>query len=46
MLADDVGAIFMFDAPQIYTIRDDLKGFEFSPGYTAAFPYYKLKRKK
>jgi peptide/nickel transport system substrate-binding protein len=46
MLADDVGAIFMFDAPQIFTIRDDLKGFEFSPGYTAAFPYYKLKRKK
>jgi len=45
MLADDVGAIFMFDAPQIYTIRSDLKGFEFSPGYTAVFPYYRLKRK-
>jgi peptide/nickel transport system substrate-binding protein len=46
MLADDVGAIFMFDAPQVWTIRDDLEGFEYSPGYTAAFPYYKLKRKK
>ena len=45
MLVDDVGAIFMFDAPQIYTIRKDLAGFEFSPGYTAVFPYYKLKRK-
>ncbi len=46
MLADDVGAIFMYDAPEIYTIRSDLEGYEYSPGYSAVFSYYKLKRKK
>ncbi len=46
MLADDVGAIFMYDAPEIYTIRSDLEGYEYSPGYSAVFSFYKLKRKK
>ncbi len=44
MLIDDAAAIFAYDFPQVWEMRDDLTGYEYSPAYSALVRVYNLER--
>lgn len=44
MLVDDAVAIFIMDSPVKFVIRDDLKGFHYSPAYSPVVQVYNLER--
>lgn len=44
MLVDDAAAIFAFDLPTVWQIRDDISGYEYSPAYDAVVQVYNLER--
>lgn len=44
MIVDDGAAIFVFDVPAIWYLRDDLDGFYYSPAYGTVVQVYDLER--
>ena len=45
MLIDDAAAIFAYDMPMVWEIRDDLEGYYYSPAYGTVVQVYDLERK-
>jgi len=44
-LIDDAAAIFAYDMPMVWEIRDDLEGYYYSPAYGTVVQVYDLERK-
>ena len=44
MLIDDAAAIFAYDMPMVWQIRDDLSGYYYSPAYGTVVRVYDLER--
>ncbi|MEM7345459.1 MAG: ABC transporter substrate-binding protein, partial [Chloroflexota bacterium] len=44
MLIDDGAAIFAFDVPMVWQVRDDIDGFYYSPAYGTVIQAYNLER--
>ncbi|MEM7533281.1 MAG: ABC transporter substrate-binding protein [Chloroflexota bacterium] len=44
MLIDDAAAIFAYDMPMVWEIRDDLSGYYYSPAYGTVVRVYDLER--
>ncbi len=44
MLIDDAAAIFAYDMPMVWEIRDDLSGYYYSPAYGTVIQVYDLER--
>ena len=43
-LVDDAAAVFVMDSPTIWQLRDDLKGYQYSPAYGSLLQVYNLER--
>ena len=44
MLIDDAAALFLFDQPMVWVMRDDMDGFYYSPAYGTVVQAYNLER--